>query len=319
MLIDEYKKQYLDQVILSNKNETPFNLPVNDPTLDNDEKFKWFKNEVDSLYLQYLEIKKLAVGGDPALVRSVLSYLKDLKDKGHSRKESYEAFKKIFQETGYKNLTADLQKKFEDGLSFLEKKISFFCSYTTKELPDINFAYEQVYLNYYGINRYDPEDLKKLKNMNYVAKFIVKHLNIPGSHNYFFDRDKLVNGDEIKQEIFNYCDRTVAFVVLAQQQTFIDEAGVTNWCFEEYKRYKASHGGQCLFIVYKIPGIRKLRIGNPEINDWFDYLTTDQGILRTTIEFNDSKETIKNNIIKDSDIINDKYDNLFSNMVNSIN
>jgi len=321
MLLTELKSQYLSHVIANMKNGGPTStFPINDfLSPDDNLEFKNYKDQVSELSEVYIKIKEYPAGQFAEQVRSILSKLKDITDEGAGGTESYIAFKKFFMELDYKNMPAELQVKFDEGINFLEKKISFFCSYTSRELPDINSSYEQTLTNYFGINKQIPEEFKKWNEVNYVAKMIVRYLNELGSHNYFFDRDKLVNGDEIKHEVFDYCKRTIAFVTLAQQQVFKEFDGKTNWCYEEYDHYKATHEQDFIYIVYKTPDLEKPLIGKPAIKQWFDYIATDKGILGTTIAYNESKQGIRNLVIKDAKIINKKYDEFFSNLVNSIN
>ena len=311
-----WQRQYIDQLIISIKTGNPINFPDAHPAVD-DRTLNLFKEEAKALQSTYEEFKRSSLNDPFYFVAYVLQHLKGIKDKGVSRKDAYEVFKRFYVELDYNAALPPIQKKFDDGVQFLEKKISYFCSYTTKGLPELNTNYEPTVVGVFGVNKHTEEE--KWKGINYVAKLLVRYLNELGNHNYFFDRDKLVNGDEIKTQIYDYCQRAVVLVILAQQETFRDigvEQGEYNWCFAEYQQYANTHADQRL-LVYKIPGIRRPLLRDEKILQWFDYLNAPNGVLNTTIARDAKSEEIKNIVFDHAEQINDWYNKLFSNIVNA--
>jgi hypothetical protein len=311
-----WQRQYVDELIISIKTGNPINFPEDLPVVDR-RTLDLFRDEVRLLQAEYEKNKQSSLNKPFYLVAYTLQYLKKIKDEGISRKDAYEIYKRFYVELDFDETPPEMKKKFDDGVQFLEKKISYFCSYTTKGLPELNSNYEETVVGVFGVNKHKEED--KWKRINYVAKLIVRYLNNLGNHNYFFDRDKLVNGDEIKTQIYDYCERAAAFVILAQQETFNDigvEQGEYNWCFAEYEQYKKSNTDR-LLIVYKIPGISRPLVGDGRIREWFDYLSNPNAILNSEIAPDAKSAEIKLLVQKNAKEINDWYDKLFSNIVNA--
>jgi hypothetical protein len=314
-----WQQQYIDQLILSIKSGNPVNFPDVHPAVDN-RRLSLFKDAAKALQAEYESFKQASLNNASYFVGYILQHLKGIKDEGPSRKSAYDIFKRLYIDLDYGAAPAEIQKKFDDGVKFLEKKISYFCSYTTKGLPELNTNYEPTVVGVFGVNKNKEED--KWKGINYVAKLIVRYLNERGNHNYFFDRDKLVNGDEIKTNIFDYCDRAVVLVILAQQETFRDigdeeDDETRNWCFAEYEKYTESHTADQQILVYKIPGIKRPIVGNNKVKLWFDYLTSSNGILNSVITRDAKSEEIKNIVFDHAEQINASYNKLFSNIVNA--
>lgn len=127
-----------------------------------------------------------------------------------------------------------LVKQYTDVSVIIQTWNHFFVSYTTRDTPAVNNLYNpELFL------QFDPDIVKReLVGNNLIAKFIVKCFKKYNSLKIFFDRDSIVCGDIIKDEVYEYCEKTFAFVQLIEDITFNRENGVTNWCYNEYERFR---------------------------------------------------------------------------------
>ncbi|SHH63630.1 hypothetical protein SAMN04488109_4753 [Chryseolinea serpens] len=274
------KELYLQRFIEAIKSGQPINFPAFD-TYQNDRPLQEFMAKVQELYIEYEGILKLFASDKAGEVKFVLDTLKKFKE--NRRKDAYDIVKTFFLELEYSNLSETLKGKFNEGTDIFENSIDYFCSYTTKGLPEINFSYENLLSVVFGLNK--QTDFLEFKKTNYIAKLIVRYLNEHGFNNYFFDQDKIVNGDEIKDKVLDYCGRALVLVILAQQETFRDKNEETNWCLREYEQYNATHKGLRKYIVYRIPNLVEPVGARDSIVEWFRYISTEHGIANDTIEF----------------------------------
>jgi hypothetical protein len=141
---------------------------------------------------------------------------------------------------GYRFLTAswvnsdELIKKYNEISAIIQTWNHFFVSYTTRDAEAINSLYKPELFD-----QFTPEILKTelTQKNNLLAKFIVKCLKKYNSLKVFFDRESIVCGDIIKDEVYEYCEKTFAFIQLIEDITFNSEQD--NWCYNEYERFSS--------------------------------------------------------------------------------
>ncbi len=152
-----------------------------------------------------------------------------------------------------------------------------------------------------------------------MAKLLVKYLNNHGFNNYFIHTDKIVNGEEIEHTVFDFCERASVLILLAQQEAFRDRSNETNWCYREYDHYLATHPVRKHFLVFKSEDLVRPADAGSSILDWYDYIATDNGILGNTIEVDCSLFKLKMIINEVAKLISSVKDNIFREMISSIN
>ncbi|MFC5410842.1 hypothetical protein ACFPMF_16090 [Larkinella bovis] len=273
-----------------------------------------FQTSVKTCYEIYQTIK-ITYPDSVVFSQAYLNHLKDEK-KNAQEKNNYAIYKSFLIFLELELFDPDLKEKVKAALDHLDKKIDYFCSYTRKGLPEINSSYEQVI--YKVLGKKQDTHAKEWSDVNFVAKLIVRYLNNHGFNNYFFDLDKIVNGEEIETKIFDYCGRTIVLILLAQQETFLDQSD--NWCFKEYGHYQTTHAPQeQKFLVFTVPGlVTPVNVGSKILN-WFNYMTTTEGVSNTKIDFDVSPHQFKAAINSIAPIIADVNDRLFRELIFSIN
>lgn len=312
-ILEGFKNLYLENFITSKLNNVANEFPMSSELIQQQGiAFKSFVDEIDNLYRLYSEIKNLHQGQPVLYIRFTLNHLKIIKDEEKNYK-SFTIFKRFVYAFDYPSLSTELKRKFDEGLAILEQSINYFCSYTTKGLPEINSSYRQAVSNVFGIDDKTPE----WKKINYIAKLIVRYLNLNGLK-FFYDQDSIINGEKIEDKVFDYCGRAVVLVILAQQETFIDSEGEINWCYKEYTHYNATHKDKCHLIVYRIPSLARPAGASKAIKSWYDYISTTDGIRSTKLEYNWTPEMIKNKVDNDADIIVEAYTKVFNNFIEDI-
>lgn len=130
--------------------------------------------------------------------------------------------------------SADLVKKYKDISTVIQKWNHFFVSYTTKDIPAVNNLYGQELFCQFNPGIVEKEITKN----NLIAKFIVKCLKNYNGLKVFFDRESIVCGDIIQNEVYQYCEKTFAFIQLIEDISFNMENGVANWCYNEYQHFQ---------------------------------------------------------------------------------
>jgi hypothetical protein len=238
-----------------------------------------FKAEVSLVYQEYTIFKQKNYG-ETEFIQTLLTHLQKLK-KDKQRKYAYEIFKELLMQVEFAGLSQAARDKVQKATTFLDIKLDYFCSYTRKGLPYINSSYKQLIYDAFTIKA--ETHPKEWKEVNYIAKLLVKYLNDHGFNNYFIDTDKIVNGEEIEQTVFNYCGQTIVLLLLAQQETFRDREDETNWCYKEYHHYITTHDKR-KFLVFKSEDLVRPEDAGDSILDWFNYMATEQGVFGNTIE-----------------------------------
>lgn len=247
-----------------------------------------FNAKVKEVDVKYVKLRALGGGNPDDFAKLALNQLKEFKDGWDD--EEYEIFKAIYYALDYPGLLQPLQSKMDRGVQLLEKRIDYFCSYTRKGLPEINSNYESIIRKVFGIAQ--DTHPKEWRENNYVAVLVVKYLNDHGFNSYFFDNDKIVNGEFIQDTVYQYCEHTTVLLLLAQQETFRDSKKETNWCYEEYKHYTASHARQ-RYQVFTVPGLVEPVKARQAIRDWYRRMTTAKGIKGKRLDFDLSPNGVR--------------------------
>jgi hypothetical protein len=311
----ELQDKYFKELIVSIRSGNPIQFAMEVNIVQENRDFLLFVDKVGKLQIEYAGIRKLYNQDHSGLVRYILAHLKKYKEE-YPDADSYDIIKCFFKELDYAGLSNGLRAKYDEGIDILEKKIQYFCSYTTKGLPEINTTYKRSISPVFGVN--SRTDVEQWKQTNYLAKLIVRYFNTSSLNNYFLDVDRLVNGDEIEEKVLEYCGRAVVLVILVQNETFLDKGGETNWCFKEYQHYNETHQHNRHFIVYRIPDIPRPVGGREEILAWYDYLSRGTGILSTVLPYTWTADIIKRKIVKDAEIIKKACEKVFEDLIRSI-
>ena len=285
-------KNYLQQYINSKINQTPEPAGVLPDLINAYRDLAEFQSSVKETFLEYQTIQQQ----NPEqlnFIRSVLINLEELRKDGQ-RKFAYYIFKEICINMAFESLNPNLKALTQKALEFIDKKIDYFCSYTRKGLPTINSSYKEIIYDTLFIKpETHPEEWK---NINLVAKLLVKHLNDHGFNNYFFDLDKMKNGEEIQDVVLDYCDRATVLLLLAQQETFRDSPNEINWCYREYDHYNKTHTNQKYFLVFKTENLARPANAGQSILKWFNQMADVKGIYGNTIESGESSNKLKSSI-----------------------
>ena len=200
--------------------------------------YKSFASELRTIKLSIEEIVKLQ--NTEAQVRFCLIQLSNIVNQDDAVRT--DIFNKIVDHLLLDNVWTnrpDLVKKYKDISEIIQTWNHFFVSYTARDTPAVNNLYNpELFLQF-------PPDIVKneVVGNNLIAKFIVKCLKKYNSLKVFFDRDSIVCGDIIKEEVYEYCEKTFSFIQLIEDISFNKENGVTNWCYNEYEHFKNYNPG----------------------------------------------------------------------------
>jgi hypothetical protein len=132
----------------------------------------------------------------------------------------------------YKSWNKEQQDLYKKAFPIIVHWNDFFFSYTNRNLPETNHDFEELIIPAFDKAEYERE----VNEINYVAKFIVRHLT-QNNLQAFFDQDKIKCGDDIKHEILKHCKSCYTFVQLIEKQVFNCPDGEDNWCYLEFKDF----------------------------------------------------------------------------------
>lgn len=232
-------------------------------------------------------------------------------NKKRKKKEPYNFLKNTILEVYYNKFSQQHQSLFDKAIQLIEHRIDYFCSYTTRGVPNINYSYAKAIRNQYGVDSRNED----WKSTNFLAKMIVRFYNDHG-FNYFFDRDKIVNGDLIADQVYKYCNQTIVLIQILEQESFRDNANETNWCFNEFLEYKSAINIR--YIFYKKEGLTRPQDVNEDIKQWYDFACTPQGVKSTTINFNWNEARIRNQVNIDAELVLQERTRLFEELFETI-
>jgi len=123
---------------------------------------------------------------------------------------------------------------YQKGVELLEEWIHFFISYTNQSAPSINNTYR-------GMLSVDftAKQIKMEKDsINLVAKLVYSYLKMQRVTS-FYDKENIGWGDEFKEKIFTYTNKSYALIQIVERKIFEDDPD-KNYCFREYDAYKRS-------------------------------------------------------------------------------
>ncbi len=227
--------------------------------------------------------------------------------------DKFYILKRLVETFELPGFSPESQRLFQEAIEFLESRIDFFCSYTTRGLPACNNAYKLAIYEQFGNTATIAENWGAI---NYLAKMIVYFLNLH-QFNGFFDRNDLVNGDLIREKIFYYCERATVFVQLAEQETFVGMDDPYNWCYNEYVKYRDTCNHR--YIFYKHEVLTPPLAGDDEIRDWYDFVDTPQGVASQRIPTHWNNLQIQSAVNEDAKVIlnerSAQFQKLFSKML----
>jgi hypothetical protein len=168
-------------------------------------------------------------------VQSCLALLNAKKQ--DKKKEKLEILMKLIgddtKECLYKSWDIEQQDLYEKAYPMIVQWDDFFFSYTNRNLPETNRNFEKKLINC-AFKRAEYE--REVNEINYVAKFIVRHLtqnNLQG----FYDQHKIKGGDIVKPKILEHCKSCYTFVQLIEKQVFNCPDVGDNWCYLEFKEF----------------------------------------------------------------------------------
>jgi hypothetical protein len=145
----------------------------------------------------------------------------DARDYGDLTKETLE----------FANWSEPIQKKFTAAQVVMCEWRNYFLSYTNRNADSINLDYQNLITRAWG--RW-PKNTDR-EGANYVARTIAKYLrenNLAG----FFDPIDIKCGDDIEDEVLNYCQNCASLIQLVEKCSFsMPEPEKKNWCHREYE------------------------------------------------------------------------------------
>ncbi len=152
-----------------------------------------------------------------------INLLKRFKDKD----SKIQIFNKIIRNTIYNEWNDDQKRIYEEIYCVYTEWKHYFISYTNRNAYETNNDNKKL-INY----SFPPSQLNK--NTNCIAKLIVKYLNEENLTS-FYDVDSIKCGDDIEDNIFEYCNKSFVFVQLVEKKIFSNPGkNKKNWCYQEY-------------------------------------------------------------------------------------
>jgi hypothetical protein len=126
------------------------------------------------------------------------------------------------------------QKSYQDRAQILRDWKDYFLSYTRRQAPETNFAFQdlikQVFAEYPAA--------EEIKKENFLARIIWKFMNRQNIRG-FLDEHDIQIGEVIGEKVRPYCRQSFGFVQLVEDVCF-EQGDDINWCFEEYREFKSA-------------------------------------------------------------------------------
>lgn len=309
MELNEAKEIYSGIFIKHKIGMASFMIFFDESKVENLNAYANYKSMLQEEWANFNKIRVIHKNNFPEMLRSYVIILKEYKKE--RKKDNFFFLQKLIKAYSKIKFPKKYQDLYEEACDFLEKRIDFFCSYTTRGVLAINKLYEIAIWRQYCVDDSNVD----WHTTNYLAKMIVRFFNDHGL-NYFFDRESLVNGDLIEESIYYYCDKAIVLVQILQHESFRDNERETNWCYNEYCRYKGTN--DIKYIFYKIPEIAKPVAARSDIEKWYDYVSTPKGVLSTTINSNWDNERIRYQVNLDAKIIKAEREKQFDKILAKI-
>src|SRR5215216_986443 len=119
------------------------------------------------------------------------------------------------------------QKIYQDRVQILRDWKDYFLSYTRRQAPETNFAFQglikQVFAEYPAA--------EEIKRENFLARIIWKFMNRQNIRGFWDEHDIRI-GEVIGDKVRPYCRQSFGFVQLVEDVCF-EQGEDVNWCFEE--------------------------------------------------------------------------------------
>jgi hypothetical protein len=192
--------------------------------------------------------------------------------------EKFDAAKQMIQEKIASQWKAqDDIDIYLKGVELLQEWIHFFISYTNQDVPSINNTYKgMIAVDFPG------KQIRKEKDsVNLIAKLVYSYLKMQRVTT-FYDKEDIGWGDEFKEKIFKYTNRSYALIQIVERKIFVDDPD-KNYCFREYEAYKASIDN--FARSYKIGNVKPhmlFLISNPDFSK--DFVIGPSGITPTKMQ-----------------------------------
>ncbi len=201
-----------------------------------------------------------------------------IRQKTDAREEEIEVLLGLIKKNLYPAWNDALKKLFEKKSSVITSWKDYFISYTNRDAPQTNGLYatliRQVFL------KMPHEDIQVQEN--FLPKIVVKFFesnDLVG----FFDCESIKSGEEIEDEVREYCRNVFAFVQVIEHKTFSKPRDKRNWCFEEYNEFTSSEeledicegafAGRHHFITIekKLEDMKPINF-YPNFQDWYNHV-----------------------------------------------
>ena len=188
-------------------------------------------------------------------VQSCLALLNAKKES--KEKEKLEILIKLIgddsKECLYNSWDKEQQDHYNKAYPMIVHWNDFFFSYTNRNLPETNHDFEEIITPAFVKVEYERE----VNEINYVAKFIVRHLT-QNNLQAFYDQDKIECGEIIEHKILEHCKSCYTFVQLIERKVFNCPHNGENWCYFEFKKFDdfatnnfKAKKGYCFFLTFK--------------------------------------------------------------------
>lgn len=135
----------------------------------------------------------------------------------------------------YTTWNSDGKQLYDKAYEIVTGWQDYFLSYTNRNIPEVNNFVIDYIGNCFKQHEFNADKDKR----NLVADLIEKWLNQEGLIS-FYDNKNLIIGDEIKDEIEQYCKSCFVFVQVVEKVMFTKPEGRQNWCFKEYTHYQGN-------------------------------------------------------------------------------
>lgn len=195
-------------------------------------------------------------------LRESLRLLRRMLDDGGPTKK-VDATRRLIEGRLHKSWPPEQQALYDKKRQILEWR-DFFVSYTNRDAPATNQQFRQLIKSCLGVTPKGEEN-----QSNYLAKVITRHLRRYQGLSGFFDEDNLKVGENILNQVDQYCTRAFALVQLIEPLTF-DHEPPPNWCFHEYRQFSENPAIVALlgdkerhFFILTDPQLDALQPANP--------------------------------------------------------
>lgn len=195
--------------------------------------------DFNKLYTQFVEQKRYVEeiwdkyeGNDEDQIRECLCLVRDAKEKEGA--EVLEVLQGLIKESLYRNWTDDQRAIYDSKYKIIVDWKDYFISYTNRDAADTNDDFKRLIKSVYSAM---PRIGMRVEE-NFVAKIIVKYLE-GNDLRGFFDHNNIKCGDDIEDEIREFCQKSCVFVQLIEPIIFSRPRGKRNWCFEEYNEFNS--------------------------------------------------------------------------------